>query len=231
MSEVSKPSVPVEPAEPKKKQTLKSNYTPNSHKVKEEAVEKANEEKRVQQVTTGNVTIKKPSIGKRIADSFKGDDVQNVGSYLLFDVMLPAAKTLISDMVTQGIERALFGESSTRPRPSSSRSGYQSYNRMHNPARQGFSGPATTSRLEVRDPNAFDDIILEYREDAVKVLDVMRDILDQYGVVSVADLRESVGQSGNFTDNKSGWYDLRNAGVARSRGGYVLNLPRPERLD
>lgn len=229
---MSEPSVPVDPAD---KPNKAQNYQPNSHKAKEAAKADETPEKRIQQVTTGKVTQRKPSVGKRFIESFKGDDAQSVGSYLLFDVMIPTAKSLISDIVTQGIERALFGENSTRPRSGSSnpRASYQSYNRMSNPARQGFGGAtARPNNIQsVRTPDDLDDLSFEYREDAIKVLDMMRDIIDQFGVVSVADLMEAAGKTGNFMDNKTGWYELPGAGVARTRGGYVLNLPRAQRLD
>ena len=53
------------------------------------------------------------------------------------------------------------------------------------------------------------------------------DLIDQYGVVSVADLYDLVGlTSTNYTDNKYGWTDLRHAEVRRDRDGYLLRMPK-----
>ena len=54
----------------------------------------------------------------------------------------------------------------------------------------------------------------------------MNEIIGTYGVVSVADLCEIVGVTGEFTDNKYGWSDIRDAYVERSKDGYMLKLPR-----
>ena len=72
----------------------------------------------------------------------------------------------------------------------------------------------------------YDDIILDTRKEAEEVLDRMDDLIDNYGVVSVADLYDLVGISGNYTDNKYGWTNLRNADVQRVRDGYLLKLPK-----
>ena len=61
----------------------------------------------------------------------------------------------------------------------------------------------------------------------------MEDLLDQYKLVSVADLYDLVGISGDYTDNKYGWTNLRNARVERLRyeDGYILKLPKALPLD
>jgi hypothetical protein len=35
-----------------------------------------------------------------------------------------------------------------------------------------------------------------------------------------------VGITGNYTDNKYGWTDIRSASVNRTRDGYALKLPK-----
>lgn len=77
----------------------------------------------------------------------------------------------------------------------------------------------------------FDEIILPTRVEADQVLERMFDLLDKYEIVTVADLYDLVGVDSNYTDEKYGWEDLRGADVDRlSRGGYLLDLPRPEPL-
>ena len=44
--------------------------------------------------------------------------------------------------------------------------------------------------------------------------------------VSVADFYDLVGVSGNYTDNKYGWTDIRNASVIHVRDGYMIKLPK-----
>ena len=58
----------------------------------------------------------------------------------------------------------------------------------------------------------------------------MEELLERFDVVSVADLFDMAGISCNYTDNKYGWTDLRNARVERVRDGYIINLPRATSL-
>ena len=71
-----------------------------------------------------------------------------------------------------------------------------------------------------------DDIILETRGEAEEVLDRMNELIDTYGIVSVADMYDLVGISCNYTDNKYGWTNIRNAEPIRVRDGYMLKLPK-----
>ena len=59
----------------------------------------------------------------------------------------------------------------------------------------------------------------------------MEEEIDQYGIISVSDLCELVGISGNYTDNKYGWTSLRTADVVRTRDGYILKLPKALPID
>ena len=71
-----------------------------------------------------------------------------------------------------------------------------------------------------------DDIILESRGEAEDVLERMDELIATYQLVSVADFYDLVGVSGNYTDNKYGWTDIRNASVIRVRDGYMIKLPK-----
>ena len=77
----------------------------------------------------------------------------------------------------------------------------------------------------------YDEIVLESRGEAEEVLERMDDLLDNYGIVSVAAFYDLVGITGNYTDNKYGWTSLRNASVQRLRDGYLLKLPKALPLD
>ena len=69
-------------------------------------------------------------------------------------------------------------------------------------------------------------IILESRGEAEDVLERMDELIATYQVVSVADFYDLVGVSGNYTDNKYGWTDIRNASVIHVRDGYMIKLPK-----
>lgn len=92
-------------------------YPTNSKQSRERPAEKkpAAERKKMEQVVTGEVSRRKKPLGRRFAETFGGGDARGVAGYVVMDVLIPAAKDAISDAVSQGIERMLFGES----RPSS----------------------------------------------------------------------------------------------------------------
>lgn len=205
------------------------NYPSNRHRDRDQPT--AVPAKRVEKVISGEVVQRKRPLGRRIADTFTGDDMHSVGAYIVLDVLVPAAKAMIADAASQGVERFLFGDS--RPRVSQGRSNhYTSYNRM-------YSATGTTNRREeprtlsqrARATHDFGEVILGSRGEAEDVLDRLGALVDQYDVATVADLYELVGITGTFTDAKWGWSDLRGSDVRRVRDGYLLVLPNTAPID
>ena len=193
-------------------------YEPNSHRSKEEQMENE-EKKKVEKVVTGVAKVKKKSEVSKLKDIFISEDASNVKSYIIMDVLVPAIKKAIADIVTNGIDMILYGES--KGRKSSSASGYVSY--------RDYSRSDDRDRFRdsrSRSSYAHDDIILDSRGEAEEVLTRMDELIDTYGNVSVADLYDLVGKSSEYTDNKYGWTNIRNAEPIRVRNGYMLKLPK-----
>lgn len=197
------------------------NYPGNSKKPKQEAPEKAPVEK----VITGEVRRKQGLLRKVFGD-FIADDSSTVIGYVVTEVLVPAAKNAISDAVSQGIERMLFGDA--KPRSGGNRPSYTSYSTRFTSPRQTEQRPSLSR--QARATHDFSDIILASRSDAEEVLDRLRDLISQYEVATVNDLYDLVGLTGEFTDDKWGWTDLRTASVRVVRGGYLLNLPRTQSI-
>lgn len=208
-------------------------YPGNSNNKKEPA---ARTEK-VEKIITGEVVMRKPSLGKRAREIFIGGDAQSVWAYVAYDILIPAVKDTLSDAVSMGIERMLFGDSrspSSRRRGSSTPTGYgytnySSYSKGGSRYQSKDDGRQVSKRA--RASHNFDEIILETRVEAETVIERLDDLCDRYGQASVSDLYELVGVVGDYTDEKYGWQDMRGADVSRVRDGYLLNLPRPEVLD
>lgn len=192
-------------------------YKANSHKSKAEAEKKEKEKEKITPVVKGNK--KKQSMTRKLADNFVSDDVHNVKSYVLMDVLIPAAKKAISDIVTNGIDMILYGESGRTKKRSSS--DYISYNRYSSRDRD-----RDYDRGRTRSGYSYDDIVLDTRSEAMDVLARMDEIIDTYGQVSVADMYDLVDVSSNYTDNKYGWTNLRDAEPVRVRDGYIIKLPK-----
>jgi hypothetical protein len=201
---------------------VKVDYPSNSKKPKFEAEE---EKPKQEKVVTGSVVTRKKGFGSKIHDTFLSEDSNSVVQYVVMEVLVPAAKNMISDAVSQGVERLMFGDARPRSASTGTRTNYTNYNRA-----QPQSTPQRTMTRQARTTHDFSDVILETRGDAEFVLDRLRDLIDTYTVATVGDLYDLVGLSSEFTDNKWGWYDLRSASVRAVRGGYLLLLPRTQPL-
>ena len=195
-------------------------YKPNSHKFKQEQQQQSNaKEKKVEKIVKGKVKTKKKSGFGKVKDAIISEDASNVKSYVFGDVLIPAIKKAISDIVRDGIDMILYGE--PRSRKSSSNASYVSYRSYSDRDRRDERRSTTRSVYN------YDDIILDTRGEAEDVLTRMDELIDTYGIVSVADMYDLVGISGNYTDNKYGWTNLRNAEPIRVHDGYMLKLPKP----
>lgn len=217
---------------------MEMDFEPNSHKYKmdkiaKDATESAEpEEKKFEKVVTGNVKTRKRGLGKRFVDIFLTEDVGDVKTYIIYDVMIPAIKENVADMINAAIGMLFFGEASRRPRKGSgavtgSKINYGGY----------FAGNERRERLPSYTRSSiahnYDDLVFDNRGEAELVLDCMLDAVQTYGRVSVADLYDFAGiSSSKFTDVKYGWTNLQGARVSGSATrGYFIDLPKCTALD
>lgn len=200
------------------------NYKPNSNRFKEEQKNKEYEKRVEKPVVTGRVTKKQNTL-RKLSGEFISEDARNVKSYVFGEVLIPAIKKAISDIVTDGIDIILYGESKRGNRRSTAdKVSYRNYYDRDN-AGSARGGSSVGSRY------SYDDIVLNTRGEAEDVLDRMFELMDSYGLVRVADLYDLVGITGSFTDNKYGWTNLKDACVIRARDGYMIKLPRAIPID
>ena len=182
-----------------------NNLPANSHRSKEEKGEK--EKKKVEKVVSGKVKTRKKTKASKFTDAFVSENSGGVMEHTVMDILVPAIKNTVLDIVWDGNNR-----------PNSSYVSYRSYS--DNSRRDDRS----YTRRSVYE---FDDILLESRGEAEDVLDSLDAIIDDYGSATVADLYELVGITGNYTDNNYGWKNLRNADIIRVHGGdYMIRFPK-----
>jgi len=199
----------------------------NSNKgAKAEKVEESREpRKKIKAVVgKGSAIKKKRTVMDKFKESFLGES-ENLGDYVLYDVLVPAFRDTVSDMGFGIIER-LFGTGrSSRGRSNSNivrdrGKSYVSYNSNNNPRRD--------SRELDRNSRArhdFDNIGFTKKFEAEDVLSHMVDTIADYGEVTVREFYELSGVESDYTDDKYGWTNLRDAYVDRTRDGFIIAFP------
>lgn len=224
-------------------------YPSNSSKSKEKKKEEVEEkEKRViRKANTGKVIQRKKSIGTKFKEAFIGDESRSIGEYIIYDVLVFAAKGLVSDIVDglgDSVRMSLFGD--RRGRRSSNLLGdigrkiNTDYNRSFGNSVYRSTrdiGAGNDYRRDIsrtsRARHDFGEIVLETRGDAEEVLLLMTELITKYGQATVADLYDILDLTipGDPTGDRYGWTDLRGVTPRRVREGYLLGLPRTVLLD
>lgn len=184
------------------------------------------DKKEIRRVVTGKVRRKPKSAGRKLEEAFIQEKPESVGSYLLWDVLIPAIKDTVSEMIKRGIDAILYGNNKPSNVVRKNGRSYTRYDKASYEEPRGRRGS-----LNRRAVNRFDDLIFDSRVEAEEILSEMVSLLDEYDIVTVADFYEIVGEESNYMDNDYGWYDLRRATVEHTRDGFVLNLPKARRID
>ena len=199
-------------------------YKPNSNRFKAEQKEMA-ERKPVEKVVRGTVKVRKKNEIRKFADRFISEDAGNVKSYIVNDVIIPAIKNTFLDIIIDGAKMIFGGSGHSRGGSASSKVSYRNYYER--------KGDRYGSPSEPRSRNGytFDEVTLESRGEAEEVLDQLQGIIDTYKVARVADLNDLLGITGDYTENRYGWTNIRNAKVERVRDGYRLSMPRALPID
>lgn len=198
-------------------------YKSNSNRSKEQEKSEKPAEHRTGKVISGEAHRRKKSGLSKAGSVFMPGDVDSVKSYILMDVLVPSIKRAISDIVCNGINMLLGEPTRSKSTGQAAKVNYRSYYEQQND-RRDYNRPRAQAAY------SYDDIVFPTRGDAEEVLYRMEELLDRFEVVSVADLFDMAGISCNYTDNKYGWTNLRDAHVERVSDGYIIRLPRATTL-
>lgn len=192
--------------------------------------EKFNSKPSIGKPVTTNVVVKKESEAKRLGKKFFSEDAKTVGSHVVESVVIPSLQKLLSDAVKGAIDWLIYGSKGSK---NSSGVGTISYGSYYN--RSGYINPTPiyTNPMLNNKPTlyAVNDIIIADRGEAEEVLLRMKESINSYGMVSVGDFYDLVGQRANFTDQKWGWFDLRTADIIRVDGGFCIRFPKVQPIE
>ena len=209
-------------------EVIMSSLEPNSHKYHDG---KEKKKKELAPVVKHKTSVKKKPMTKRVGEAMISEDLDEVKSYLLWDILIPALKDTAVDLIKKGADAIFYGgkgaPSNVRRNGSGSRVSYANY---YNSSRRETRRPEPR-RYNRRAMHDFGDIVFSDRHDAEGVLSALVDLTMEYGFASVADFYELSDMPSEFTDNKYGWGELADARVLRVREGYALHLPKPEPID
>ena len=191
----------------------------NSNKSKEEVVKA-----KVEKVIDGPVKKSKPSFFKKAAGVIFSDvSEEDIRTELIFDYLVPTIKDTIVDMGKMLLDAIFYGSTSAHKKSGGSKPYKVSYSDYYDKDKKVPVQKASSYN--------FDEITMNSRGDAEQVLDNMIDLTREYGQVSVGDFCDLVGVDNNFTDYKYGWTDLTRVTISRTRDGYIINFPKPGKLD
>lgn len=176
--------------------------------------------------------IKKDSFWDKFKKAWFGENVENAGEFVIFEVGIPAMKATLSDMISNGMEVLLFGESSGR------------HSRGRSKESSGYTGMYRRERERERDVREerrsygyiWEQVEPRSQRDCMAIIAEMRDFAYDNEYVTVAELLDIMRASNlaEYTDENKGWYAEDLKGNACScyavRGGYLLDLPRPRAI-
>ncbi|WP_407450058.1 hypothetical protein [Fibrobacter sp.] len=138
-------------------------------------------------------------------------------------MIVPAIKKMIYDVLVGGVDMTFNGGRGRSSSQTGRTASYVSYDRFSSRVNES---PAPSARRV-----GYEDVKLDTRMDAEKVLHQMDGLMETYRMVTVADLYDLVGIDATPQDQNYGWTNIKNADIKRVADGYVIKMPRPCPLD
>jgi len=194
------------------------------------------EARKIERVVTDEVKSRPKSVGRRLKNALIGGDSKSAFMYAIAEVVIPQAKDLIAEAAKQIIESIIFADARPGSRRPSGRThgNYTNYSSRYS-SRGTRPGPSIREERPTVSPRSrdLDDMVFGTRAAAQDVLEELYDKLEEYHVVSVADLYTMLDWTSRstHTDQKWGWENLQGSDIKRVRDGYLLILPKIVSLD
>lgn len=180
---------------------------------------------KVEPVISGTATLKKKSEFKKFTEALITRDFASIRSYVIGDVLIPAGKKAIEELV----HMILHGEASrgTRTETAASKVSYRSYWDKRDDAMRLDARNAPARAAYSRPGYSYEDVSFETLRDAIEVQDRINEMISMFGVASIADLYDMARISDdNYTNNNYGWSDISSSEtIATSDGRFTLKMP------
>ena len=180
----------------------------------------------LQPVVTSPVQVKKKRV--RIRDLFIAEDMKSVGSHVFYEMFVPYSKQMLFSLGTGAMHRALFGISTKLqgmglpiqppqgPVTRISYGGHVNRPQANQTMQQimGGIGGRMAPMLESgprRSSAQQDEYTIGSHDEAIHILTVMGDVLQNHGLVTLRQYKQLCGVMPEFTDENFGWTAIPNA--------------------
>lgn len=209
---------------------------PNSYKSKEIKPQNKKEAPSTTKaiVSKSAVVSTKKSIGQKFKEAFIAEDMADIKSWLIQDILIPGVKNTILDTLSMiffkngGGNRRSSSYNFYRYGQNSSASYASYYNGQRHSAQQNARNQSYTSHNTKVD---YRDITLVRRDDAQKVVDEMRYRINEFGSVSIAAMLDLMEITSDFNDNNWGWTNPNSIGIRPVPNGWLIDVSEAEPLD
>lgn len=200
-----------------------NNYKGNSRRQKE----LENSKPKAKKVITNGVSVKKKGEIRKMADEFISENVSNLKSYAIKEVIIPNIKRGIMDIVSMFLNEEPYYNKDRR-------GGRRDYNSISRPStrERSYERDDERDRMVGRPSLWCEDFEFRSRIDAERVIDELYERIREFKMVSIADLYDLVDVSCDYTYNNYGWTDISNLRLTRSINGnvWVLRMPKAKLL-
>lgn len=180
-------------------------------------------------VSKGSVAKKKRTVADKFKDAFLGES-ENLGDYIMYDVLVPAFRDTVSEMGFGIIERLFGNGRSHGSRGNIVRDRGRSYVSYNSSSRNDRGRDRRDIDRESRARHSFDNVVFTNKWEAEDVLAHLVDMILEYGEATVRSFYELSNIEADYTDDRYGWTNLRDAYVDRTRNGYVIVFPQTRPL-
>lgn len=185
---------------------------------------KVTQKPRLDPVVSSDKLVKsKKTLGEKFKNAFIKDDLKDIKTWIINDVVVPGVKGLILDTISMAFFHETCSRHGVYNGGSSNRVQYQSYFKSSN-----NSKPNNTKRIDNYNDNSdrvdYRDIILLDKQDAERIVSALWDNIRDYNQVSIGDLYSLIGVRANHADYNWGWTDERDINVRRVAQGFLIDV-------
>lgn len=182
-------------------------------------------EKHIRPVTKNPARTQKKSGVRKLTDAFIAEDISSIKNYIVRDVLIPAVKKGIVDIITNGVDMLFYGEAGHTSR---SKGGRMSYNSIYSSERRRPDSSRYYESEMAKIP--YDRQVVDTLEEAKEAIAQLNEIIDAYPDASIADYYEMIQRTAESTDYNYGWTEFVAPEYVRVPDGWMIKMPKAHPL-